>query len=252
MAVIRINKTNDYTIMSNYHLKEPNMSLKAKGLLSLMLSLPDNWDYSIKGLVSICKENISSIKSILNELKKFGYLKITKILPNETKSGRFEYIYDIYEMPKQEYKKQEVENQPLEILPLENQPLNNTNIYNIYNKLNNKELNNKENTKRKSFEEEFEDLWENYPNKKGKANALKSYINARTKGIDENLILQGILNYKKYCESKNIQQEYIKYGSTWFKQECWNDEYDLSSNDLTTDKIIDSIYEEMEKNNEKY
>ena len=131
MPVIRINKTNDYTIMSNYHLKEPNMSLKAKGLLSLMLSLPDNWDYSIKGLVSICKENISSIKSILNELKKFGYLKITKILPNETKSGRFEYIYDIYEMPKQEYKKQEVENQPLEILPLENHPLNNTNIYNI-------------------------------------------------------------------------------------------------------------------------
>ena len=53
MTVIRINKTNDYTIMSNYHLKEPNMSLKAKGLLSLMLSLPDNWDYSIKGLVSI-------------------------------------------------------------------------------------------------------------------------------------------------------------------------------------------------------
>lgn len=252
MAIIRINKTSDYTIMSNYHLKEPNMSLKAKGLLSLMLSLPDNWDYSIKGLVSICKENISSIKSILNELKKFGYLKITKILPNETKSGRFEYIYDIYEMPKQEYKKQEVENQPLEILPLENHPLNNTNIYNIYNKLNNKELNNKENTKRKSFEEEFEELWEYYPNKKGKANALKSYVNARTKGIDEDLILQGVLNYKKYCESKNIKQEYIKYGSTWFKQECWNDEYDPSSNDLTTDKIIDSIYEEMEKNNEKY
>ena len=114
MAIIRINKTNDYTIMSNYHLKEPNMSLKAKGLLSLMLSLPDNWDYSIKGLVSICKENISSIKSILNELKKFGYLKITKILPNETKSGRFEYIYDIYEIPKQEYKKQEVEKKPTE------------------------------------------------------------------------------------------------------------------------------------------
>ena len=100
-------------------------------------------------------------------MKKFGYLKITKILPNETKSGRFEYIYDIYEMPKQEYKKQEVENQPLEILPLENHPLNNTNIYNIYNK-----LNNKENTKRKSFEEEFEELWENYPNKKGKAKSI--------------------------------------------------------------------------------
>ena len=252
MSVIRVEKTSNYTVMSNYHFKEKKMSLKAKGLLSLMLSLPDNWNYSIAGLVAICKENETAIKSTLKELQEFGYVRIEKIMPDKAKSGRIEYVYNIFEKPKQEYKKQEVENQPLEILPLENHPLNNTNIYNIYNKLNNKELNNKENTKRKSFEEEFEELWENYPNKKGKANALKSYINARTKGRDEDLILQGILNYKKYCESKNIQQEYIKYGSTWFKQECWNDEYDLSSNDLTTDKIIDSIYEEMEKNNEKY
>ena len=77
MAVIRINKTQNYTVMSNYHLKEKDMSLKAKGLLSLMLSLPDNWDYSISGLVSICKENETEIKSILKELEEFGYLERT-------------------------------------------------------------------------------------------------------------------------------------------------------------------------------
>lgn len=99
MSVIRVNKTNDYTVMSNCHLKEEKMSLKAKGLLSLMLSLPDDWNYSVEGLVAICKENHTSIKSTLMELQKFGYLSVTKLLPNETLSGRIEYIYDIYEKP---------------------------------------------------------------------------------------------------------------------------------------------------------
>ena len=83
MSVIRVNKTKDYVVMSNHHFKERKMSLKAKGLLSEMLSLPDDWDYSISGLVSINKENETSIKSALNELKEFGYLKVNKLLPNE-------------------------------------------------------------------------------------------------------------------------------------------------------------------------
>lgn len=142
MSVFRINKDNNYTVMSNYHLKEKEMSLKAKGLLSQMLSLPDTWDYSISGLVAINKEEESSIKSTLKELQVFKYLKVSKLMPNETKSGRIEYIYDIYEQPyeKQEVEKQGVENQPLEIQPLEIQPLENQGQYNI-NKLNIKELN---------------------------------------------------------------------------------------------------------------
>ena len=99
MAVIRVNKTSDYTIMGNSHLKEKEMSLKAKGLMSLMLSLPNDWDYSVAGLVSICKESDSSIKSALDELKKFGYLVITKKMPNQTDSGKIEYEYNIFEYP---------------------------------------------------------------------------------------------------------------------------------------------------------
>ena len=60
MAVFRINKTRDYTVMSNHHLRNTSLSLKAKGLLSLMLSLPDNWDYTTKGLASICKDGIKT------------------------------------------------------------------------------------------------------------------------------------------------------------------------------------------------
>ena len=126
MAKFKVNKTKDYTIMSNYHLKEKNMSLKAKGLLSVMLSLPDNWDYSINGLVAISQENETAIKSALSELKQFGYLEVIKLMPNESETGRIDYIYNIYEKPKQEGKKQEVENLPLEIQRVENQVQLNT------------------------------------------------------------------------------------------------------------------------------
>lgn len=137
MAKFKVKKTKEYTIMSNYHLKEKEMSLKAKGLLSVMLSLPENWDYSIAGLVSICKENESAIKGALSELKDFGYLEVVKLMPNESSNGRIDYIYNIYEKPKQEGKKQEVENLPLEILEVENQGQLNTNNKILNNKSNN-------------------------------------------------------------------------------------------------------------------
>lgn len=122
--VFKINKTEDYSIISNKFLREKDMSLKAKGLLALMLSLPDSWVYSINGLVAICKEEESAIKTTLQELKRFGYLSIDKCMPNTTQSGRIEYVYNIYEEPHQ---KQEGDFLPLEILPLENQGQYNTN-----------------------------------------------------------------------------------------------------------------------------
>ena len=64
MAVFRVQKTQNYTIMSNYHLNDKALSLKAKGLLSLMLSLPDTWDYTTRGLASICKEGVDGIRAV--------------------------------------------------------------------------------------------------------------------------------------------------------------------------------------------
>ena len=66
MAVFRIEKTRDYTVMSNHHLRNTDLSLKAKGLLSLMLSLPEDWDYTMKGLARICKDGIDSISGGTN------------------------------------------------------------------------------------------------------------------------------------------------------------------------------------------
>lgn len=142
MSTIRVNKNENYTVMSNCHLKDSRLSLKAKGLLSIMLSLSDGWHYSIGGLVAICKENETAIKSTLSELKTCGYLVVTKKLPNETESGRFEYIYDIYEQPqeKQGIEKQGVENLPVEFLPVEVQGVENQGQLNT-NKLNTNKLN---------------------------------------------------------------------------------------------------------------
>lgn len=97
MAIIRVNKTKNYTVMNNYHLNEKDMSLKAKGLLSLMLSLPDDWDYSIDGLIKLSKDGKDSVTAAILELEKFGYLVRTQA---KDKSGRFSgYDYDVYENP---------------------------------------------------------------------------------------------------------------------------------------------------------
>lgn len=141
MSVLRVNKTKDFTVMSNYHFRDKRISLKAKGLLSQILSLPEGWNYSITGLASINKENETAIETALKELRKFGYVKISKRMPNETESGRIEYTYDIYEQPQeiQESEKQGVEILPLEIQGVENRPQyntkeSNTNISNTNNK----------------------------------------------------------------------------------------------------------------------
>lgn len=97
MATFRIEKNKNYTVMSNYHLRDKNLSLKAKGLLSFMLSLPEDWDYSINGLVHCLKEGKKTVVIVLNELKAFGYLEIKKV---RNEKGLFEYEYLIYEEPK--------------------------------------------------------------------------------------------------------------------------------------------------------
>ena len=73
MAVYRVERTRDYTVMCNYHLKDKALSLKAKGLLSMMLSMPEEWNYSTRGLAAICKEGVEAVGNTLKELEKAGY-----------------------------------------------------------------------------------------------------------------------------------------------------------------------------------
>lgn len=187
--------------MSNYHFKEKDMSLKAKGLLSEMLSLPDNWDYSIRGLVAINKESESSIKSTLEELKKFGYLRITKLLPNQTKTGRIEYVYDIFEK-KQEGKKQEVENLGVEFLEVENQVQ-----YNINNKINNNKYIN--NIKEKSIKRKFN---------KPTIEQIQQYCIERNNGINAEAFYD-FYESKNWYVGKNKMSDWKACVRTWEKRQ---------------------------------
>lgn len=100
MGTFRVTKNNNYTVMSNHHFKNKGMSLKAKGLLSLMLSLPDDWDYSIAGLVTLSKDGKDSVMSALKELENNHYLRRTR---TTDEAGRFSgIVYDIFEEPQQE------------------------------------------------------------------------------------------------------------------------------------------------------
>ena len=141
MAVIRVHKTKDYTVMSNYHLRDKELSLKAKGLLSFMLSLPDDWDYSINGLVAVCKEGEASIKATLKELEICGYLKINKL--RET-TGKFVYEYNIYEKPHGDIPS--VESPQVENPGVENPPVENPGVENQGQINTNKQNTNKQNT----------------------------------------------------------------------------------------------------------
>ena len=96
MSVIRVEKNRNYTVIHNEFLRNKELSLKSKGLLSLILSLPDDWQYSINGLVSICKENITAVRNSLKELESHGYVVIEK---TKNERGHFIYNYTIYETP---------------------------------------------------------------------------------------------------------------------------------------------------------
>ena len=97
MAIFRVEKTKDFTVMSNYHLRDVELSLKAKGLLSLMLSLPEDWDYTTKGLACICKDGVDSITSALKELENHGYLTRQRIRYENGRLG--DITYTIHEKP---------------------------------------------------------------------------------------------------------------------------------------------------------
>ena len=118
MAVFRIDKTKDYTVMANHHLRNKALSLKAKGLLSLMLSLPDDWDYTTKGLAMICKDGVDSICSTVRELENAGYIQRRRIRDGHGRLGEIEYT--ILERPVETEPSPKRENPVLENPVLEN------------------------------------------------------------------------------------------------------------------------------------
>lgn len=180
MAVIRVNNTKGFTVMSNYHFQDKEISLKAKGLLGLMLSLPSNWDYSVNGLVAIVKENKAAVQTALKELEEHKYLKRTRV---QDETGRFDYIYDIYEKPYDKLpctENQCTDIQCTEVQCTENQPQINTNKQST-NKQNTKELNTNEYKEKNIKKESVNSVIAEYTENEELQYALYDFVDMRTK-----------------------------------------------------------------------
>lgn len=180
MPVIRVNNTKGFTVMSNYHFQDKEISLKAKGLLGLMLSLPSNWDYSVNGLVAIVKENKAAVQTALKELEEHKYLKRTRV---QDETGRFDYIYDIYEKPYDKLpwtENQCTDIQCTEVQCTENQPQINTNKQST-NKQNTKELSTNEYKEKNNKKESVNSVIAEYTENKDLQDALHGFVEMRNK-----------------------------------------------------------------------
>lgn len=203
MAIYRINKTKDYTIIANYHLREKEMSLKAKGLLTLFLSLPDNWNFSANGITEIVKESRNTVNEIMRELEKFKYLKRKAIRTD--KGTIIDWQYDIYEKPHPNY-------QDIDYQDMENCIQVNTNII---NNLNNKRNYNKET---------FKTFWEAYPKKLNKSKTEEWFIKNKP---DNDLLTEMLTKLEMFKQSESWLKDdgkYIPYPTTWLNQKRWEDE----------------------------
>lgn len=225
MAVLRKEKKSDFTVIDNGIFRDTSLSMKAKGLLCQMLSLPDNWDYSIAGLSTLVNDGESAVRSALKELREAGYFRREQVRANG-KIAKIEYVIS-------EYKNCEnlvVENPQQENLKQENRPQLNTNTNKIHNSLNKKVLNS-----------EFDNLWILYPRKQGKDKAQGYYERARKSGTTYEEVEAGILAYKAYIEAEGIDKKYVKQGSTFFSQKAWQDDWSVS------EKSSDDAFEQAMK-----
>ena len=228
MSVFRVNKNSNYTVISNYHLRDMNLSLKAKGLLSFMLSLPDNWNYSEMGLVSCLKENRSAIRSALKELEECGYLVRYQV---RKEGGKFsEIVYDVHEKPLSENRTSE------------NRTQINTDLTNRLTEIN-KEKNplypprgervaehppQKKQTRTKKEnpqqEADFERFWKAYPRKQAKSTAKKAFLRLNASPDLLSQMLKALEEHKLSRQWTKDGGTFIPYASTWLNQRRWEDE----------------------------
>lgn len=218
MAVLRKEKKNNFTVIDNGIFKDRELSLKAKGLLCLMLSVPDNWTFSISGLAQCCKDGKDSVASALKELEQAGYFKRVQ-KKNGNKFNGVEYV--VYEQKMADLSDTEnpiPRKSDAEIPMTENHPQLNTNKSNI------KELSTNR-SKTKDIYTEFESLWSIYPKKQGKEKACSYYVKARKNGTSYEDVYRGIEAYKHFIQANEVDMQFVKMGSTFFSQKAWQDEY---------------------------
>lgn len=241
--LLRNETQHNFTMVDNYILRNPNVSLKAIGMYAKLSSLPDNWKFTEAGLTSICKGGKEIVRTALKELEELGLLFRFRIRNKDGTMG--DSVYYISSTPMEEETKKEVLERynPLEIIEtsatdqstekpilvkpiLEKSTQYNTNIYNT-NNIYNKEIYKESASLPEPYEElqqHFEDIWSEYPNKKGKNKAYKHYFTwikgkeycGKKVKLTARQMWYAVQNYLEEIRQKGTQTQYIKHGDTFF------------------------------------
>ena len=235
MAVFRVEKIKDYTVMSNYHLRDSSLSLKSKGLLSLMLSLPEDWDYTTKGLAFICRDGIDSISAALRELEDHGYLTRQRLrLPN----GRLGTIeYTIHEQPQKPVTEPNPpkREKPVQVNPIQAFPEQASPVLGKPDQLN-KDIQNKDKTKEKKEKNAVREYRELIRDNIDYDILVEQYGADKLDPLVE-LMLEVVISENPYCmiAKERFPREVVK--SRMLKINSSHIEYVLEQFDETTAKV---------------
>lgn len=248
MPIIRVVKNKNYTIMSNYHLKDKKLSLKAKGLLSVMLSLPDNWDFSLAGLKIICKESINSINGAIHELEDNQYMKRNKVYENG-KIKDWEYI--IYEEPNLFLKNEDIENEDIGI---EEQVNTNNNINTNNIKENKTKENNVINVDVETLLDRIKNVYQqNNATMRFNRTATRRKLLTKSFSVNKLTPTQIVLAYKYYFYERSLSGhnssgedfKYIKQSDTFLTEKVFD--YTEKSSDLYKQTMNKQYGDDWEK-----
>lgn len=240
MATMHIVKQNNFSIVSNAIIRDTNLSLKARGLFILMLSLPERWEFSVRGLSKIAGEGVDAIRSGLKELEKQGYLLRERERKADGRLGDMEYtLYEEPQRPAQEETKQEVptESEPIQENPMQEEPRQ---INKEYNKVLTKERTERENSAREQTtfpaqvnneadadlqERYFTEFWNNYPRHVNKPLALIAWRNLPVDTVLYSRVLDAVKRYKATRQWQDVS--FIPYPASFLQDERWEDDIPL-------------------------
>ena len=220
MAVYRVEKTHDYTVMANHHLRDERLSLKAKGLLSMLLSLPDDWEISIRGLASIVTDGVGAVQTGINELIDAGYIVRRRQHAESGAFAGFEYI--IHEIPP-------CTENPYTADPYTGKPYTENPAQSSKDKLSTippivpHKRARREAKKEPDWKpDRFQDFWRAYPRGESKQAAINAWDRLKP---DDNLLEAMARGLMRQLKSEQWQAGIgIPYASTWINQRRWEDE----------------------------
>ena len=241
----RVVKNENYSVISNGFIRRKDLSWKAKGILTYILTLPDDWKINLNEITTHATDGEKSFRSGWKELETAGYIKRYPVRDGQRISHWETIIRESVDIEPSAELSGFVDVQDVDVQKVDVQNVELLSTYN--NQVLKEQSTNKPSSAK--LTERFEKLWELYPRKKGKQDAFRYYKKAIKEGATDEEVKQGIEEYVKEIKAKGTKMDYIKHGSSWFYGKKWTDDYETETTDKHKQKsenVLDDIFAEME------